>query len=513
MELADDDENLSIFGGIGTLVPLDCCGEMELILPIFDDSESEATASGCSSNIKIENILDKRISIDDDNLISPLEPIKLSPIVLRKERKNILQSVLRTSFDRETSSDSTNLLIKKVTFPASLHELVSYKEPEYVYPFVILQQVLPQDIIIIYENSCLRNNTIEIKNIKTQLSEIRNNTNRSADLKLNNLNVTYEVLETLEDIFKIANFKSLTITDCIFTAGTIAVLFDMLEYYECSAQLVISIDLEQLDAWKLFCHMMSKTVYLESITLKSMNVSDINMKNFMHSINMNHNIKSICFDSCTLIKLPNFTLIEYLEFNYSVNEIHLPHAGLYTKEADVIGKLLKNNLNIQILDISNNLIGDRGLEHLAKGLCQQNIAGQGLSVLILFNNQITEKSGKTINAIITNCKNLRTLNVGFNNLTDAVISEIFESLKFTKSLEGLGLQATVLTCKGAAVLANAIKENKSLKELNLKGNKAIYMEGVEKLSQALISSKISKVELDETNRSCPIQILSRNRFS
>lgn len=152
-----------------------------------------------------------------------------------------------------------------------------------------------------------------------------------------------------------------------------------------------------------------------------------------------------------------------MESNYFINELHLPHAGLYTREADIIGRLLKNNLNIQILDISNNLIGDRGLEHLAKGLVQQNIFGQGLSVLIVFNNQITEKSGKTFSNIITNCRNLRTLNIGFNNLTDVVISDISGSLRETRTLEGLGLQATVLTCKGAAVLANAIKENKTLK--------------------------------------------------
>lgn len=40
MELADDDENFSISGGIATLIPIDCCGDMELILPLSDDSES-----------------------------------------------------------------------------------------------------------------------------------------------------------------------------------------------------------------------------------------------------------------------------------------------------------------------------------------------------------------------------------------------------------------------------------------------------------------------------------------
>lgn len=57
---------------------------------------------------------------------------------------------------------------------------------------------------------------------------------------------------------------------------------------------------------------------------------------------------------------------------------------------------------------------------------------------------------------------MRTLNIGYNNLTDEVISEIRSGLETTKSLEGLGLQCTLLTCKGIDFLASAIENNESL---------------------------------------------------
>lgn len=38
-------------------------------------------------------------------------------------------------------------------------------------------------------------------------------------------------------------------------------------------------------------------------------------------------------------------------------------------------------------------------------------------------------------------------------------------------------------------------------KINLRGNKAIQVAGLERLCQALTSSKISKIEIDETNRS------------
>lgn len=140
------------------------------------------------------------------------------------------------------------------------------------------------------------------------------------------------------------------------------------------------------------------------------------------------------------------------------------------------------NFYLKVLDISNNFIGDRGFEALSKGLCKQVRIGYGLSVLVVFNNQITEKSGPCISNIIVSvlitsigtrsiyfiylqreCKNLHTLNIGFNHLTDEVLMHISASLPETNSLEGLGLQCTLLTCKGIQVLAEAVQKNKTLR--------------------------------------------------
>lgn len=45
-------------------------------------------------------------------------------------------------------------------------------------------------------------------------------------------------------------------------------------------------------------------------------------------------------------------------------------------------------------------------------------------------------------------------------------------------------------------------------KINLKGNKGIRNEGLESLSRALTKSKIIKVELDESNRSCNVGYFS-----
>lgn len=85
-------------------------------------------------------------------------------------------------------------------------------------------------------------------------------------------------------------------------------------------------------------------------------------------------------------------------YNCTIRELYLSQTGLYTKEADCLGRFLSKNLCLKVLDISNNYIGDHGLKSLAKGLMTQ--AGIGLSILVMFNNQLTDKSGPTIGNII-----------------------------------------------------------------------------------------------------------------
>lgn len=86
--------------------------------------------------------------------------------------------------------------------------------------------------------------------------------------------------------------------------------------------------------------------------------------------------------------------------NRTIRELYLPSTGLYTKEAEALQRFLVNNTHLKVLDISNNNLGDRGLEVLSKGLCSQKTPGVGLSVLVIFNNQISEKSGGVIKNII-----------------------------------------------------------------------------------------------------------------
>lgn len=411
-------------------------------------------------------------------------------------------SILRKSTCFQSPVDANGAFTSRhICFPSDERQLVSYREPE-DYQWVISDFISSEEILNIYQSSCKKHNTIELDTIKSQIREIKNNMNHSATLKLSAIKISVEVTETLEDILKVANFNTLILQECEFTPQTMTEFLNSLQYYNSVCHFEIAMNFDDDDTWRCFCSACSHILALKSLSFKGMKINEPYMRHLIGVVKNNQNISMLKFDECMLVNLPTFYLVESLMTNRTIRELYLPSTGLYTKEAEALQRFLVNNTHLKVLDISNNNLGDRGLEVLSKGLCSQKTPGVGLSVLVIFNNQISEKSGGVIKNIIVECKNLHTLNIGYNNLTDEVLCQISDGLSLTESLEGLGLQCTLLTCRGIIALAEAIPNNISLHKINLKGNKAIQIQGIEALCSALTKSKITKIEIDDFNRSC-----------
>lgn len=83
-----------------------------------------------------------------------------------------------------------------------------------------------------------------------------------------------------------------------------------------------------------------------------------------------------------------------------LRKLYLTETGLQNKEMETVCRYLTNNSYLQVLDISNNIIGDRGLNQLTNGLMSQSDMGPGLQVLVMVNNSITVKSGPVLGNLI-----------------------------------------------------------------------------------------------------------------
>lgn len=242
----------------------------------------------------------------------------------------------RTSILRKSSCFGSSLegefspSPRRVYFPSDEHSLVTYKEPESYYPWTIskcyiwqfkylniliifLDDFIPsEEILQIYQNSCKKHKTVELDSIKSQIQEIKNNMNHSANLKLCSIKMKRDVIETLEDILKVTNFHTLILQECQFTPETMTEFLNILQYYKSVCRFEIAMNFEDDDTWRCFCSACSSIEVLESLSFKGMIISEPYMRHLINAIKNNEHITILKFDCCMLVKLPTFYLGMYI---------------------------------------------------------------------------------------------------------------------------------------------------------------------------------------------------------
>ena len=159
--------------------------------------------------------------------------------------------------------------------------------------------------------------------------------------------------------------------------------------------------------------------------------------------------------------------------------INLSRTVIDDDAACLISFGLYNNATIRELDLSFNLITDKGIFFI----CDCFRRSCSLDTLILTKNLISYKGAKMISEIIVN-KAIQKFDISQNNLRDKGAEAISECLKTNNTLQELNLSDNRITSEGARKVAEAIKVNKSLIKLDVSQN-AMYDDGVMYISDSL----------------------------
>ena len=159
--------------------------------------------------------------------------------------------------------------------------------------------------------------------------------------------------------------------------------------------------------------------------------------------------------------------------------INLSRTVIDDDAACLISFGLYNNATIRELDLSSNLITDKGIFFI----CDCFRRSCSLHTLILTNNLISYKGAKMISEIIVN-KAIQKFDISQNNIRDKGAEAISECLKTNNTLQELNLSDNRITSEGARKVAEAIKVNKSLIKLDVSQN-AMCDDGVMYISDSL----------------------------
>lgn len=166
----------------------------------------------------------------------------------------------------------------------------------------------------------------------------------------------------------------------------------------------------------------------------------------------------------------------------SLKRLGLSHNKLGPDGAALLAKALERNTYLTVLDISMNEIGAAGAECIANVL--SNPASCLRNVQVYGNHLGAAGVRHIINAMQQN-KEVRVLNIGNNNGTDATCGEIGDMLECNATLEELDLRLNGITADGMREMAKrGLQNNSTLRKLVLSGN-AIGPVGAEEVSKAL----------------------------
>ncbi|XP_066517747.1 NACHT, LRR and PYD domains-containing protein 3-like isoform X7 [Hoplias malabaricus] len=195
----------------------------------------------------------------------------------------------------------------------------------------------------------------------------------------------------------------------------------------------------------------------------------------------------------------------------------LSGCNLTTNICELLTSALQStNSSLKVLDLSNNMLQDSGVEKLSSGL---NSSQCKLEILRIVGCNLTTSSCKTIGSTLkSENSSLTELDIRNNNLQDSGLELLSEGLRSLQcKLKILRLAVCNLTVESCKMFALALQSaNVSLKELDLSNND-LQDSGVELLSVGLKSShckleilRLSGCMITEKGCSCMASVLSVN---
>ncbi|XP_039187175.1 ribonuclease inhibitor-like isoform X2 [Crotalus tigris] len=169
-----------------------------------------------------------------------------------------------------------------------------------------------------------------------------------------------------------------------------------------------------------------------------------------------------------------------------LESLQLQFCDLTKENIDALCSVLCVKSSLQMLNLSNNKLGDEAVKHL----CQALVKGSSnLQSLQLESCEITRASCDDLSTFLSSTPSLTELCIGDNNIGDAGLAVLCQGVQNPNSkLEKLWLWECNISAAGCEELAKIIGTKETLKEMSLLGN-PVTNEGVELLCQGLKNPK------------------------
>ncbi|XP_053365174.1 protein phosphatase 1 regulatory subunit 37 [Clarias gariepinus] len=324
------------------------------------------------------------------------------------------------------------------------------------------------DIILAYEQSCIKHKVTPDPKTLDQIKEITCLSNRARCLDLQGVRLDYRSCESLEEILKSVRFNLIDLQGAGLEENGASSLMDMISYYESATHLNVSSNTTMgVSGWQALSRLLTQSGCLWRLDACNIPIEDYPAQALSRAL-LRSRLTVLHLENAGLSGKPLFTLVCALKKNIALQELYLCDNKLNSfHDSMQLGELLEYNRTLQTLDLSNNAISDSGLEELSDGLRGQKA---GLRTLVLHNNQITHRGMTHLGSVLPFLRTLEMLDLSDNDLEDRGLHTLKEAIICNRSITRLVLASVKITCEGAVVLAEILAETRFLQTLDVRQN-------------------------------------------
>ncbi|CAI9607839.1 unnamed protein product, partial [Staurois parvus] len=240
------------------------------------------------------------------------------------------------------------------------------------------------------------------------------------------------------------------------------------------------------------------TSRIEELQLYNNHLTDSSCPHLASGIRNNPTLRTLDLSRNNL-EGPHFRDLMAALTTSRIEELRLSYTHLTDSSCPHLASGITNNQTLRTLDLSmNNLEGPHFRDLMAA------LTTSRIEELQLASTHLTDSSCPHLASGISNYPTLRTLDLSMNNLEGPHFRDLMAALT-TSRIEGLQLDTTHLTDSSCPHLASGIRNNPTLRTLDLSWNN---LEGphFRDLMAALTTSRIEELQLvgnHLTDSSCP----------
>lgn len=182
--------------------------------------------------------------------------------------------------------------------------------------------------------------------------------------------------------------------------------------------------------------------------------------------------------------------------NTPIKDLKLKNNKITSIGSTYLSELIKNSKNLKILDLSYNDLKSEGVKNICNSIITND---NNLEQLIINGNKCNDYCSDNLFNMLINSKKLIALSICGNFFTNKGIDKILSSLRNNNTLKQLFIGENKIDYKAFVNLPNYLKFNKSLKVLDIKSAR-LNDDSLNKISKALgQNNTLGNINLNDNN--------------